>query len=275
MIRIHTGRRVPDCDDRREVVLHFRVNMELADETKRQTDRMVRSPRYKRGHLPRRLLGNSLSSICLKHSTNSSARFDNLCLPFQPSPTSEDQSNLNSTMMAPLSISKALCLIGLLGSVTAAPTEARSPTLSGASAESLDLDTRQNPANQNAGVLICESKQGGCGYEVTYNSGGSSQTVTFSSQGNLCAVRFFQKHTNSAGFYADLDAIGSNPGITIGYNPTGRKITLGSPNNVIEDPVTLQSLCNQALGWSTSSNTVDVANSALDQYTSIPNTPLF
>lgn len=102
----------------------------------------------------------------------------------------------------------------------------------------------------NAAALICitpGSKK--CGYSVTYTNGQKRETVNYQTGGQLaCSVEMLRKHTNSDGFWANLNFIGS-AGMNIGYNPSGQSIALGDADSTSNDAAHLKARCGNELGW--------------------------
>lgn len=102
-----------------------------------------------------------------------------------------------------------------------------------------------------ASVLLCvqpNSKK--CGIFATYTNTATRQSVKYETGGQTyCAYQFLQKHTNSAGFWVDLDIFGSSKGANIGYNPTGRKITLGKATSSSSSQSYLDGRCGNEFGW--------------------------
>lgn len=103
-----------------------------------------------------------------------------------------------------------------------------------------------NEANALLCVTPTTSK---CGLYVTYTNGARRETVQWQSGGlTACSVVLTRKHTNGAGFWANLNFFGS-PGMNIGYDGTGRQIALGSATTVVRDQGFLNSRCQSVFGW--------------------------
>lgn len=109
-----------------------------------------------------------------------------------------------------------------------------------------------------ASVLLCDQPftgnqgvSGKCGIFATYTNGQTRQSVSYQTGGqNLCAFEELQKHTNSAGFWVDINIFGSSKGANIGYNPTGKSISLGTATSSSSDQAYLNGRCLNEFGWS-------------------------
>ncbi|KAJ3497838.1 hypothetical protein NLG97_g1595 [Lecanicillium saksenae] len=152
-------------------------------------------------------------------------------------------------MLFNLSTVKALGIASVLG------TALGSPMGNSDAVATLDRRIVGNEAETLLCVAVGNSK---CGLWVTYTNGQSRQTVKYESGGTTgCAFGLLQKHTNDAGFWADLNIFGS-AGMNIGYNPTGASIALGKSTWSSEDQSYLQGRCLNEFGWK---DTIDTSKS--------------
>ncbi|KAJ2974780.1 hypothetical protein NQ176_g5874 [Zarea fungicola] len=160
-----------------------------------------------------------------------------------------------------LSTIKAIGIAAILGSALANPVG--------------DLDTRASVselesriAGNEASALLCITPGNKkCGLFVTYTNGPSRQSVRTQSGGTVaCAVQMLRKHTNGAGFWANINAIG-NAGLNIGYNPTNQKMNLGKATWSRNDQAYLRGRCQNEFGWS---DVLDTSQSTESFYGDLP-----
>jgi hypothetical protein len=119
------------------------------------------------------------------------------------------------------------------------------------------------PGNE-ASFLLCNTPGSGkCGIFATYTNGQTRQSVSYQTGGSTaCALQFLQKHTNGAGFWVDLNIFGSTRGVNIGYNPTGRSISLGTATSSNNNQAYLNGRCQNEFGF----GNIDTSNSAESFY---------
>lgn len=147
----------------------------------------------------------------------------------------------SSTMLFNLSTVKALSLASILATAQASPM---------GSADN-DLD-RRIVGNEAQSILCITPGNKKCGLWVSYTNGQTRQTVKFETGGTIgCSIDLLRKHTNSAGFWADLNFVGS-AGLNIGFNPTNSEIALGQPTFHNNDQTHLNARCFNEFGWTDS-----------------------
>lgn len=114
------------------------------------------------------------------------------------------------------------------------------------------LLTAQASGYNIAASLICNDGSK-CGYYYEFNGEHGLQELRISSGGTTaCAQAGLAKHTNSAGFWANIDTFGSCVGVSVGYNPTGKSDCLGKASWSSNDNSYLQERCRNEFGgdWS-------------------------
>ncbi|KAJ2981844.1 hypothetical protein NQ176_g1771 [Zarea fungicola] len=146
-------------------------------------------------------------------------------------------------MLLSLSTVKALGLASVLAFGTASPVglpEHGEPVS--------DLD-RRILGNDAQSLLCITPGDRKCGLWVSYTNGQTRQSVKYESGGTTaCAFNLLRKHTNNAGFWANLNFLGS-AGMNIGYNPTGSSIALGKATWSVNGQAHLNARCLNEFGW--------------------------
>ena len=106
------------------------------------------------------------------------------------------------------------------------------------------------PTVNTATVLYClddSSFTYKLGFQITFYDATAqrSEGVQFFTAGPPYWVGyiFFKKHTNSNGFWENADIFGSNPGVNIGFNPTGKSMNFGYRPHTDLDYGTMQKQC--------------------------------
>ncbi|KAL6706351.1 hypothetical protein ACN47E_005641 [Coniothyrium glycines] len=124
---------------------------------------------------------------------------------------------------------------------------------------SLDHALEARIVGNEASFLLCNTPGSGkCGIFATYTNGQSRQSVSYQTGGTTkCSYEFLQKHTNGAGFWVDLNIFGSSRGANIGYNPTGKSISLGTATSSSNGQTYLNGRCQNEFGW----GNIDTSNS--------------
>lgn len=142
-------------------------------------------------------------------------------------------------MLFNLSTIQALSLASMLAIAQASPV---------ASTDNNDLD-RRIIGNEATSLLCITPGDKKCGLWVSYTNGKTRQSVKYESGGTTgCAFGLLRKHTNNAGFWADLNFIGS-AGLNIGYNPTNSDIALGKSSWSNNNQAHLNARCLNEFGW--------------------------
>lgn len=148
-------------------------------------------------------------------------------------------------------ISEALSIVAAFA-VTQAAAQPSADASTGTEIESRIVGNEVNS------LLCITPNNGKCGLYVTYTNGQRRETVKFQSGGLLCSVVMLRKHTNGAGFWADVNVIG-RAGLNVGFNPTGKQMSLGDAGITVTDQKYLNSRCKSEFGW----DGVDTSKSSL------------
>ena len=122
-------------------------------------------------------------------------------------------------------------------------------TLALPTAEPTELEPRIT--GNDASVLLCvQPNYNRCGLYATYINTKNRQSVRAEGFGRgPCIFTLYEKHTNNAGFWVDIDLTGSKQGVSIGYNPTGRSILLDKQTFGSKDKGYLDARCQNEFGW--------------------------
>lgn len=146
-------------------------------------------------------------------------------------------------MLLSLSTVKALGLASVLAFGTASPIDLPEQV-----EPVSDLDQRIL-GNEATSLLCVTPSNSKCGLWVSYTNGKTRQSVKYETGGTTaCAYQLLRKHTNNAGFWANLNFLGS-AGLNIGYNPTGSSIALGKADWSRNDQAHLNARCLNEFGW--------------------------
>ncbi|CAK7568586.1 MAG: hypothetical protein SEPTF4163_006582 [Sporothrix epigloea] len=134
-------------------------------------------------------------------------------------------------MFSTIKLVKALPLAFMLSTAFSSPFPEASFT----------SDLEERIIGNDATFLICVNADWQCGYYATYTNGNTRKSVSWTagdhssntrvgfSNMDLCAAEGYKKHTKD-GFWFNADFHGDDVSHTIGYNPTGKKISLGNPS---------------------------------------------
>jgi hypothetical protein len=140
------------------------------------------------------------------------------------------------------------------------PLAATLPILLASASSAAPAKEKRNDAYQSSVLLCVTPGNGKCGISATYTDGQRRETVHYQTGGTTaCAYELLRKHSNSAGFYVDINAIGS-AGAHIGYNPTGKDISLGNADHTSDDQQYLNARCQAELGFGNVDRSSSVEN---------------
>ncbi|KAJ2983073.1 hypothetical protein NQ176_g958 [Zarea fungicola] len=129
----------------------------------------------------------------------------------------------------------------------AALSIAQAAALPAAAEENINHVAREIPAVQSVLCITPQTKK--CGLYVSYTNGARTENVQTESGGLTgCAVDLYKKHTNGDGFWADVNIVHS-AGLNIGYNPTGRSLTLGAATSAVQNPDAISLQCQSIFGF--------------------------
>lgn len=152
-------------------------------------------------------------------------------------------------MLFNVSATKALSLITFLGAAQAAALP-RPIDLITSSTTTTTTQLESRIAGNEASSLLCftvGNKK--CGIAVTYTNGQTRQTVRYQTGGTYaCAYQALQKHTNDAGFWADLDIFGT-AGMHIGFNSKNTEIALGKATSSSNGQQYMNGRCQNEFGF--------------------------
>ncbi|KAH6647958.1 hypothetical protein BKA67DRAFT_579046 [Truncatella angustata] len=105
--------------------------------------------------------------------------------------------------------------------------------------------------DNNASILTCfRLNDASCGMTASYTNGQERQTVSYGNSGTVgCAISMLNEHSNDAGFWVNVDIVGSTPGGNIGWKPNGNKIELGKATTSNEDADYITKRCQEEFTW--------------------------
>ncbi|CAK7567719.1 MAG: hypothetical protein SEPTF4163_005687 [Sporothrix epigloea] len=145
-------------------------------------------------------------------------------------------------MFASLNLVKALPFALMLSTALANPVPETNST---AKAE-------KRIVGNEATYLFCVSPDHNCGFFATYTNGETRQTVSWTTgkyaTDDECLLAKYQKHTNDAGFWLNINFHWNNPRYYIGYNPTSKIIYLGDATWTLSDQDYLNGRCQNEFG---------------------------
>ncbi|CAK7270310.1 hypothetical protein SEPCBS119000_004023 [Sporothrix epigloea] len=159
-------------------------------------------------------------------------------------------------MFSMLQLLKALP-VALLASMAFANPLPGAPSTSSSSASGIEKRIEGNDAT----VLYCFMDNFMDGFFATYTNGQTRQSVnwTCGNDSNNWRVKesnqdwctwdsHYKKHTNDAGFWLNIDVHTTGDSHTIGFNPTGNSIDLGTASWTSQDPDYLNGRCRNEFG---------------------------